>query len=58
MDLIDVRRYINRQFALRGNSLNTAALSYLTDQLKDMEKEQRQKTITKVMELVEKENGR
>lgn len=57
MESTEVRRYIGRQFSLRGLSLSKDALSYLTEQLKNYEKEQRQRTMTKVMELVEKENG-
>jgi hypothetical protein len=53
----EVRRYVGKQFSLRGLSLNTDALSYLTEQLRNMPKEQRQRTMAKVLELVEKENG-
>ena len=57
MEKNDVRRHINRQFSIRGHSLSKDALSYLVDQLKDMGREQYQKTMYKVMELIEKENG-
>ena len=57
MEQNDVRRHINRQFSIRGHSLSKDALSYLVDQLKDMGREQYQKTMYKVMELIEKENG-
>lgn len=43
----DVRRYVGRQFSLRGLSLNTDALSYLTEQIRNMTKEQRQRTMGK-----------
>jgi len=57
MEQNEIRRHINRQFSIRGHSLSKDTLSYLVDQLKDMGREQYQKTMAKVMELVEKENG-
>jgi hypothetical protein len=57
MNQNDVRRHINKQFSIRGHSLSKDALSYLVDQLKDMGREQYLKTMSKVMELIEKENG-
>nr|CAD2130595.1 unnamed protein product [Meloidogyne enterolobii] len=56
MEQNEIRRHINRQFSIRGHSLSKDTLSYLVDQLKDMGREQYQKTMAKVMELVEKEN--
>lgn len=57
MEQSDVRRHINKQFSIRGHSLSKDALSYLVDQLKNMRPEQCKKTLGKVMELIEKENG-
>uniref|UniRef100_A0A1I8B243 DNA polymerase II subunit 2 n=1 Tax=Meloidogyne hapla TaxID=6305 RepID=A0A1I8B243_MELHA len=56
MEQNEVRRHINKQFSIRGHSLSKDALSYLVDQLKDMGREQYQKTMAKVMELIGKEN--
>jgi hypothetical protein len=53
----EVRRAINKHFLARGLSLNKDALNYLTDQLKDMDQPRYQKTMARVMELVERENG-
>ena len=52
----EVRRAINKHFLARGLSLNKDALNYLTDQLKDMDQPRYQKTMARVMELVEREN--
>lgn len=53
----EYRRYINKRFTLRNVPLQSDALTYLTEQLKSMSKEQCQKAVDRILDVIAKENG-
>lgn len=57
LDNSEFRRHINKRFKDHGFPLLSESLTYLTGQLKDMKKEQYEKTISRLLELLMRENS-